>query len=126
MAKINHIKPTSLEVVDEISYHVALVEVERSKARDSDVAWSHQLGKQLEAQLAELRRHLLPAPAALEKASPIRAALFGIDRPELLARLSQLVVRMGGAIQYAHRDLRGLSDDDLRRLLDLLEPDDVD
>ena len=39
----------------------------------------------------------------------------------LIAKISAITQSMGGALQYAHRDLSGLSDDDLRRLLDLIE-----
>jgi hypothetical protein len=34
-----------------------------------------------------------------------------------------LIARLGSSVQYAHRNLEGLSDDDLRRLLDTLDPE---
>jgi hypothetical protein len=116
------IKPHSTEVLDEISHQAALVEAERGAVRKDDETWSRALGKQLDGRIAELRRNLLPADAPIEKASPIRPSILALGREALLARIAELGRAMGGSLQYAYRDLRSLSDDDLRRLLDMMEP----
>ncbi|MEJ7597428.1 MAG: hypothetical protein WKG01_05920 [Kofleriaceae bacterium] len=109
-------------MLDEISYQAALAEAERGKSTREDDSWSRQLGEMLDVRVAELRRNLLPAPAPIEKARPIRKSLLVLGRDALVERITELTQRMGGAVQYAHRDLRGLSDDDLRRLLDMIDP----
>ena len=122
MKATNCIKPTSVDVLDEISYQAALAEAEHGKSTREDEQWSRQLGEELDARIAELRRNLLPAAAPIEKAKPIRKSLLLLGRDALVAKITELTQRMGGAVQYAHRDLRGLSDDDLRRLLDMMDP----
>lgn len=44
----------------------------------------------------------------------IEAALAR-GRDALLGKITELTQRLGGAVQYAHRHLRILRDDDLRR-----------
>ena len=122
MKTTNNIKPTSVDVLDEISYQAALAEAEHGSSTREDERWSRQLGEQLDARIAELRRNLLPAAAPIEKAKPIRKSVLLLGRDALVAKITDLTQRMGGAVQYAHRDLRGLSDDDLRRLLDMMDP----
>ena len=120
--KKHDIKPHSVEVLDEVSYQAALSEAEHGAVRKDDAAWSRELGKRLDARLAQMRRNLLPAYAPIEKASPIRPSILAMGRDALLARIAELGRSMGGSLQYAYRDLRALSDDDLRRLLDLMDP----
>jgi len=120
--KKNDIKPHSMDVLDEISHQAAIVEAERGAVRKDDEKWSRELGKQVDSRIAELRRNLLPADAPIEKATPIRPSILALGRDALLARIAELGKAMGGSLQYAYRDLRSLSDDDLRRLLDMMEP----
>lgn len=122
MKKHDTIKPHSVDVLDEISYQAALSEAEHGAVRKDDAAWSRELGKRLDARIAELRRNLLPAHAPIEKATPIRPSILAMGRDALLARIAELGRAMGGSLQYAYRDLRTLSDDDLRRLLDIMDP----
>jgi hypothetical protein len=63
----------------------------------------------------------LPAATA-GTAKPIRPSLLAMTRDALIAKLTELTRAHGNRIQYAHRNLKGLSDDDLRRMLALLEP----
>ena len=64
-----------------------------------------------------------PRPHRSSQAQPIRPSLLALGRDALLAKLDELIGRLGSSVQYAHRNLEGLSDDDLRRLLDTLDPD---
>ena len=118
-------KPTTKrsdeDILDDISYQAALAEAEAGKSTKDDERWSRELGDKLAARVAELRRNLLPAAAPIQKAKPIRAKWLGLDRATMIAKLTEITQAMSGAVQYAHRDLQGLSDNDLRQLLDLLD-----
>ena len=118
-------KPTTKrsdeDILDDISYQAALAEAEAGKSTKDDERWSREVGDKLAARIAELRRNLLPAAAPIQKAKPIRAKWLGLDRATMIAKLTEITQAMSGAVQYAHRDLQGLSDNDLRQLLDLLD-----
>ncbi len=122
----NKHKPDILEVLDAISHEAAMVEAEHSKSTLEDRRWSRQVGETVKARLAEMRRNLTPAEAPTEKAKAIRPSLLALGRDALIAKITELTRTMGGAVQYAHRDLRGLSDDDLRRLLGIMDPNPSD
>jgi hypothetical protein len=107
------------QILDELSYQAALAEADHGTSTRADDRWSRELGDKLQARLAQLRRNLLPAAAPIQKAKPIRAKWLELAREQLLAALAALSVDEG--VQYAHRDLQGLSDNDLRQLLDLLD-----
>ena len=109
------------DLLDELSYQAALAEADHGQSTRADERWSSEIGVQLQARLAELRRNLLPPPAPIEKAKPVRAKWLALQRDELIAQLTAITQAMSGAVQYAHRDLQGLSDNDLRQLLDLLD-----
>lgn len=119
-------KPNSLDVIDAISHQAALAEAENGVSTAEDRRWSKDLGVTIEARLAELRRNLTPAEVVPERAAPIRPSLLAMARDALIAAITRITQVRGSAVQYAYRDLRGLSDDDLRRLLDTLEPTSVD
>jgi hypothetical protein len=109
------------DILDEVSYQAALAEADHGNSTRADDRWSRELGEKLAARVAELRRNLLPAVAPIERAKPIRTKWLALRRDELLAKLDELTRAMSGAVQYAHRDLQGLSDNDLRQLLDLID-----
>jgi hypothetical protein len=77
----------------------------------------------LHARIADLRRARLPAAVPPRKAGPVRGDLLDLGRDALLARLEAVTQLFAGEVQYAHRDLDELTDDDLRRLVDMVEPD---
>jgi hypothetical protein len=112
-------KLSSVETVDALSYQIALADAKDGKSTPEDDRWSRHLGEQLKARLAEMRRNLTPPPR-VEKAQPISPDLIELARDALISKITAITQAMGGALQYAHRDLSGLSDDDLRRLLDLI------
>jgi hypothetical protein len=109
----------SLEILDTI-YEQAAVEAMDGKTTTDDRRWAEAVSKRVQSRLAELRRNLVPAAAPLAKAKPVRPSLLAMGRDALLARLEVLT---GPSVRYAHRNLDGLSDDDLRRLVDTLDPD---
>lgn len=112
----------NLEILDAIYNDAALAEAESESASPEDTKWAHGVRSSVQSRLAEMRRSLTPAAAPAKKAKPIRPSLLALGRDALVERLTQLTQRMGGAVQFAHRHLAGLSDDDLRRLIDTLEP----
>lgn len=115
-------KPNAVEILDELSHQAAMHEARHGKSTPDDRKWSRELGQMLEVRLAELRRNLTPAEAPTEKAPPIPKSLYALARDALIARITEVTRAMGGTIQYAHRNLTGLSDDDLRRLLATIDP----
>lgn len=114
-------KRAAEDILDDLSYQAALAEADRGKPTPADERWARELGKRLDARVAELRRNLLPASAPIQQPKPIRAKWLALDRAAMIAKLTEITQGMSGAVQYAHRDLQGLSDHDLRQLLDLLD-----
>jgi hypothetical protein len=115
-------KPNAVEILEELSHQAALHDAKHGKSTAEDRLWSRQLGEALEVRLAELRRNLTPDDAPPEKAAPIPKSLFALGRDALIARIAAVTNAMGGTVQYAHRNLKGLSDDDLRLLLATIDP----
>ena len=115
-------KPNAVDILDEINHQAALYEAHHGKSTPEDRKWACAVGAQLEARVAELRRNLTPADAPIEKAPPLPKSLFALTRDALIARITEVTRAMGGTVQYAHRNLKGLSDDDLRRLLATIDP----
>ena len=114
--------PDPVEILDEVSHHAALAAVARRKSTPRDHQWSRELGANVDARLAELRRNLTPADPPTETAKPIRASTLAMTRDAVIEAITKLTQSMGGAVQFAHRNLTRLSDDDLRRLYDLIDP----
>lgn len=115
-------KPDAAEVLDALNYQVALEDAENGTATADDKKWSKDLGVKIEARLAELRRNLTPADAPVERARPLRASTLAMTRDFLMDAIAKLTGSMGGQLQYAHRNLKKLSDDDLRRIYDTIDP----
>jgi hypothetical protein len=115
-------KPNAVEVLDALTHQVALEEAERGTSTAKDREWSRQLGVQIEARLAELRRKLTPADAPTEKLRPIRSSTLAMAREAVLDGIRRISESMGGPVQVAYRNLKRQSDDDLRRLYDLIDP----
>jgi len=116
-------KDKNLEILDAIYQEAALDAAETGKNPPEDRPWAREVGKRVQARLAELRRNLVPAATPVVQAQPIRPSLLALGRDALIAKLDELTRRLGSSVQYAHRKLEGLSDDDLRRLIDTLDPD---
>lgn len=114
-------KPTPTEALDELSHHAALENAENGKSSAADRKWSKELGANIEARLAEMRRNLTPADIPTEKAKPLRPSTIAMVREAVEAAIQALVGR-GVAAGSAFRNLKELSDDDLRRLYDTIDP----
>ncbi len=115
-------KPNAAEVLDALTHQVALEEAEHGTSSPRDREWSRKLGVQIDARLAELRRKLTPAEVPIEALKPIRHSTLAMARDAVLDAIQRVCESMGGTVQVAHRNLKRLSDDDLRRLYDLIDP----
>lgn len=111
----------NIEILDALYEEAAIDAAENGKSTPEDKKWAREMSKRVQARLAELRRNLVPGNAAAVKARPIRPSLLALGRDALIAKLNELTARLGPNVQYAHRNLEGLSDDDLRRLIDTLD-----
>jgi len=114
--------PNAVDILDEITQQAALDAAEHPKVTAADRQWSREYGAKIDARLAELRRNLTPADAPIENAQPIRASTLAMARDALIEAITRITRSMGGAVQFAHRNLKVLSDDDLRRLYDTIDP----
>ncbi|MFT3693971.1 MAG: hypothetical protein QM831_12580 [Kofleriaceae bacterium] len=108
-------------MLDALEHQVALEAAEKDKPTADDRRWSKEYGVHVKARLAELRRLHTPSEASIERAKPVRASTLTMTRDALLEAIARLTTAMDGTIQFAHRNLRSLSDNDLRRLYDSLE-----
>ncbi|HSQ02766.1 MAG TPA: hypothetical protein VLN59_01950 [Burkholderiales bacterium] len=85
---------------------------------DDDRLWAREQHAKMQARIAEMRRQHTPSRPVIDRAVPIGPEIRALPREIVLARLEQL--SQGGAVQYAHHELVGLTDDDLRQLLAVL------
>jgi hypothetical protein len=83
-----------------------------------DIEWSRGIDAMVERRLAALRPSLPRAHPELPRGVTIPSHVQALGRAELLLTLE--VLRQGSLIQYAHQDLTGLSDHDLRTILALM------
>lgn len=107
----------AVAILDAVIDHVAEEEAENGEPTEQDLRWSRDLRRQMQSRMAALRRQLTPVQPIVRSVS-IGSEIRGLDREGLLAQLEAL--RQGGDVRYAHQDLTGLSDDDLRRMLAIL------
>ncbi len=110
------------DAYEAILHEAALADAESRESTPAEKRIADRVSARVRGDLAKMRRDQLPAPDPIMKAAPIRPSLFKLGRDALLALIDEIVSRMGGTVQYAHRDLSGLSDDDLRQLATLLDP----
>ena len=104
--------------LDAVIDQVAEEEAENGKPTEEDIRWSHDLRLKMKSSIAALRRQLTPVQPIVRRAKPIGSEIRALDRAGLLARLEAL--RQREDVRYAHQDLTGLSDDDLRQMLAIL------
>jgi hypothetical protein len=116
-------KNRNVDALDAVYHEAALLEAKHGMSSPRQKRIAQRVKAQVEARLAEMRRTLLPQAAPPIKLAPIRPSLLALGRASLIARLDAIKRSGGAAVQYAHCDLHGLSDDDLRRMIELLEPE---
>lgn len=109
-----------VDALDALYEDLALYASEHGTATPKDKEWAARMRVRTMERVAEMRRNLVPDVEPI-KARPIRPSLLAMTRDALLARFDEISKRMGGAVQVAHRHLKDLSDDDLRRVIETLE-----
>ena len=103
-------------VLDAIMDCVALEHAESTEVfTPSEDRWARKLRQEVERGLAALRRQLTPSQARYKRLRPIPEELLKLERDALIARLTSL--RQASSVRYAHQDLTGLTNDDLRQLI---------
>jgi hypothetical protein len=110
--------PDAVAILDAVIDHVAEEEAENGVSTAQEVRWAHDLRRKMQSHIAALRRQLTPVQPIVRRSVPIGSEIRALDREGLLAQLEAL--RQVGDLRYAHQDLTGLSDADLRRMLAIL------
>ncbi|HEY1817411.1 MAG TPA: hypothetical protein VGL61_09570 [Kofleriaceae bacterium] len=108
--------------LDVLTREAGLGEMQHGTSSPGDRRFAKDLVASYQSKIAEARRALVPEPAPIKKAPPIRPSLLAKARDALLAQLTRITDALGPSAQLAYRDLDGLSDDDLRRLIQTLDP----
>jgi hypothetical protein len=114
--KRNRTARDPIAIMENLLDDIAEQAVEDLAPTADSIRWSRALGDQVRRELARMERRGVRARTDVIRPSvAIPAEIQALDRDSMLARLECL--RQGARVQYAHRDLSGLSDDELRRML---------
>ena len=111
-----------LDAYEAVLHEAALVEAESRESTPAEQRIAARVKARVHDDLAKMRRDLLPEADPPMSARPIPPSLLTMAREALLGLLDRILDRLGGTVQYAHRDRTGLTDDDLRQLIHLLDP----
>jgi hypothetical protein len=114
----------SIDAIDAIIQDAA--ELDAADPRNitaEDREWADAMRTRMKARIAEYKRSLLPANDEPTPDRPIRPRFVAMARDALLGTVHDIARRMGGQMAIANRKLTELSDDDLRRLLETLVPE---
>jgi hypothetical protein len=110
------------DAYEAVLHEAALADAESRASTPAEQRIAARVKARMHEDLAKMRRDLLPAADPRTSARPIPRSLLAMARDALLATLDRILDRLGGTVQYAHRDRTGLTDDDLRQLIHLLDP----
>lgn len=83
-----------------------------------DLQWARRVDAMVQARLDTLQHQITRSRSVIKRGVAIPREIQALGRPELLARLEAMRQRPG--VRYAHQDLTGLSDHDLRTMLVVL------
>lgn len=113
--KRNRTARDPIAIMEGLLDDVAEQAVEDLEPTADSIQWSRALGDEVRREIARMERR--GARARRDMVPPtvtIPAEIQALDRDTVLARLE--ILRQNAKVQYAHRHLSGLSDDELRRL----------
>ena len=113
--KRNRTARDPIAIMEGLLDDVAEQAVEDLEPTADSIQWSRALCDQVRREIARMER--CGARARRDVVPPtvtIPAEIQALDRNTVLARLE--ILRQNAKVQYAHRHLSGLSDDELRRL----------
>jgi hypothetical protein len=111
----------NIRTLDIVTTEAGLVAMDEPRSTPDDRRWAREVLANAQARLAEMRRNLLPKTVPIKKAEPIRPDLIAMSRDALVALFTRLTEQWGPQVQYAHRDLDVMSDNDLRRLIQMID-----
>jgi len=117
MSNNNRNDSNEMALLDALAYEIAVHEAEHGKSSADSERWAREVDVVVRARLAEMGRRLTPQNVKIRRMKPISASLATLGRDVLVSMIEQL--RSAGSLRYAHRELSGLTDDDLRRLIEL-------
>lgn len=110
-----------IDALDAMYSDLAFHEAKHGIPTEADRMWAACLRLKAKRRIAECRRSLVAAAVLDATVSAIRPELLAMQRAELLALLDDIAARRD--IQLFPLRIRKLSDDDLRRLLETLDPE---
>lgn len=112
---------TDLRTLDIVTHEVGLLEMQDGRTTADDRRWADDVAASMRTQIAEYRRSRLAKAVPIRKAAPLTARLLAMPRAALDALFASLVETCGPQVQFAHRQLDTLSDNDLRRMIQTIE-----
>lgn len=113
----------NVRALDHLTHEAGLVAMSDSSASTADDRrWAHDVVTSARERIAALRRGLLPAHPTIRRIDSIRPGLLALSRDALLAMVDRISVANGPSVQFAHRNLDSLTDNDLRYLIQALDP----
>jgi hypothetical protein len=113
--KRNRTARDPIAIMEGLLDDVAEQAVEDLEPTADSIQWSRALGDQVRREVARMEHRVTRARRdVVPPAVTIPAEIQALDRNTVLARLE--ILRQNAKVQYAHRHLSGLSDDELRRL----------
>ncbi len=111
-------KIDSMEILDALADEAARYEVEEGKPTAESRAAAARYRMLIDDRLAAMRRADLERLGAVGvERRAIRTDLLALAREALIARLEKLQARFP-ALGFAHRNFTGVSDDDLRTMIE--------
>ena len=113
--KRNRTARDPIAIMEGLLDDVAEQAVEDLEPTADSIQWSRALGDQVRREVARMEHRVTRARRdVVPPAVTIPVEIQALDRNTVLARLE--ILRQNAKVQYAHRHLSGLSDDELRRL----------
>jgi hypothetical protein len=117
-------RDASIDAIEAIMWDAAELDAQDpSNITDEDRVWADGMRARMKVRFAARRRSLMPPNEEPTLGGPIRPSILAMGRDALLATVHGIARRMGGQMQIANRKLTELSDDDLRRLVETLSPE---
>ena len=110
------------DTYEAILHEAALAEADSRKSTPAEKQIAERVAARMRTDLAKMRRDQLPEPDPILKLKPVPPSLLAKGHDALLAIIEAITSRRGGAMQYAYRDLSGLSDHDLCQLIMMMDP----
>ena len=118
---MKNIDDKDIRTLDIVTHEVGLLEMQDGRNTPDDRRWANELTNSMRTRIAEYRRGRLPKTVKIKKAAPITERLLAMPRAVLEALFASLVAQCGTRVQFAHRNLDTLSDNDLRRMIQTIE-----